>query len=374
MISSEKNELLTRVGPATPMGGLLRRYWMPIAGISQLDEQPIKPIRLMGEDLVLYRDLSGNLGLINRFCTHRRADLSFGMVESAGLRCSYHGWKFDAAGACVEQPYEDVVFFDRPNRRRPDSVGYPVQAKAGVVWAYLGPLPVPLIPEWELFSWSNGFAQVVISEIPCNWLQCQENSIDPVHFEWMHDNWGARLRDGQRASASPRHLRLAFEEFEYGYSYKRVREDSTEQDPSWTVGRVCLWPNAFFLGSHFEWRVPIDDENTLSVTWHFTHVPKEREPYDQPSIPTWVGPTHDSQGRWITTHVMNQDFTGWVGQGRIADRTREHLGASDSGIVMIRKRLMADLDAVAQGHDPKGIIRDPSRNVRIELPSRNGSR
>lgn len=97
---------------------------------------------------------------------------------------------------------------------------------------------------------------------------------------------------------------------------------------------MCLWPNAFFLGAHFEWRVPVDDENTLSVTWHFTHVPKEREPYLQDTIPTWIGPTHDEKGRWITSHVMNQDFVGWVGQGPIADRTKEHLGASDKGIVM----------------------------------------
>ncbi len=351
------------------MGSLLRRYWMPIAGVSQFDETPIKAIRLMGEELVLYRDLSGNFGLIDRYCTHRRADLSFGMVEKDGLRCSYHGWKFAGSGACVEQPYEDVVFFDRPERRRPKSVGYLVQVKGGLVWAYLGPQPAPLVPDWELFSWENGFAQIVISEVPCNWLQCQENSIDPVHFEWMHDNWGARMRDGHDAASSPRHLRLAFDEFEHGFTYKRIREDTGEQDPSWTVGRVCLWPNAFFLGSHFEWRVPIDDENTLSVTWHWTHVPKEREPYKQAAIPTWIGPTHDANARWITSHVMNQDFVAWVGQGRIADRTREHLGVSDGGIVMIRKRLLADLAAIDAGQDPKGVIRDPARNVRIELPS-----
>jgi 5,5'-dehydrodivanillate O-demethylase len=241
--------------------------------------------------------------------------------------------------------------------------------KAGMVWAYMGPQPAPLLPDWELFSWENGFAQVVISEIPCNWLQCQENSIDPVHFEWMHDNWGARLRDGVDTGVAPRHLKLAFEEFDYGFLYKRIREDSTEADPSWTVGRVCLWPNAFFLGSHFEWRVPMDDENTLSVTWHFTHVPREREPYRQQRIPTWFGPTHDAQGNWITSHVMNQDFVAWAGQGRIADRTKESLGASDQGIVMVRRRLLAELAAVDGGAEPKGLIRDPAKNVQVPLPS-----
>ena len=369
MFSEEKNRLVTRVGPGTPMGALLRRYWMPIAGVSEFDKNPVKPVRLMGEDLVLYRDLSGKFGLINRYCAHRRADLAFGTVEQDGLRCSYHGWKYEATGACIEQPFEDTFFATRPDRKRPALPGYPVEVKGGLVWAYLGPQPAPLVPDWEQFSWENGFVQVVLSEVPCNWLQCQENSIDPVHFEWMHDNWAARLRDGLAARKAARHLQLKFEEFEYGFLYKRIKDDSSEKDTAWTVGRVCLWPNAFFLGNHFEWRVPIDDENTLSVTWHFTHVPKEREPYKQASIPTWIGPTHDAQGRWITSHVMNQDFVAWVGQGRIADRSQEQLGVSDRGIVMVRNRFLAELDAVAAGAEPKALIRDPEKNVRIELPS-----
>lgn len=370
MLPEAKNRLLTQVGAGTPMGDLLRRYWMPVAGVSQFDEATsVRAIRLLGEDLVLYRDLEGKFGLVNRHCTHRGADLSYGMVERDGIRCSYHGWKFGPTGECIEQPFEDTFFAERPLRRRPGMAGYPVEVKGGLVWAYMGPQPAPLVPDWEQFSWENGFAQIVISEIPCNWFQCQENSIDPVHFEWMHDNWGARLRDGPEASDAPRHLKLDFEEFEHGFLYKRIREDGGEKDTSWTVGRVCLWPNAFFLGSHFEWRVPVDDENTLSITWHFTHVPKEREPYRQAAIPTWIGPTHDSQGRWITSHVMNQDFIGWVGQGRIADRTKEHLGISDKGIVMVRNRFFAELEAVAAGAEPKGLIRDPAKNVRIELPS-----
>lgn len=338
MLTEAKNRLLTQVGPGTPMGDLLRRYWMPVAGVTQFDDaNPIRPIRLFGENLVLYRDPEGKFGLVDRYCAHRGADLSYGMVEEGGIRCSYHGWKFGPNGLCVKQPFEDTALADRPLRRRPGITAYPLEVKAGLVWVYMGPQPAPLVPDWEQFSWENGFAQIVISEIPCNWLQCQENSIDPVHFEWMHDNWGARMRDPSTPNA-PRHLKLDFEEFEYGFVYKRIREDTSEADSAWTVGRVCLWPNAFFLGAHFEWRVPVDDENTLSVTWHFTHVPKEREPYLQDTIPTWIGPTHDEKGRWITSHVMNQDFVGWVGQGPIADRTKEHLGASDKGIVMVRNR------------------------------------
>ena len=134
--------------------------------------------------------------------------------------------------------------------------------------------------------------------------------------------------------------------------------------------KVCLWPNCFFLGDHFEWRVPIDDENMLSVTWSFIRVPREAEPYVQERIPAWHSPIRDAAtGRWITSHVINQDIVAWVGQGLITDRSKENLGASDRGVALIRRQLFADMDAVAQGRDPKGVIRDPIRNQRVKLPS-----
>ena len=175
--------MLTLVGPGTSTGNLLRRYWMPVAGVSEFDSRHTKPVRLMGEDLVLYKDLSGAFGLIDRHCAHRRADLSFGMTEKNGLRCNYHGWLFNEAGKCMEQPFEDPCFPDRNMKDRVSLRAYPVQAKGGMLWTYMGPLPAPLLPDWEAFSWPNGYSQVVLSEVPCNWFQCQENSIDPVHFE-----------------------------------------------------------------------------------------------------------------------------------------------------------------------------------------------
>ena len=371
MLTEEQNQLLTRVGPGTAMGSLLRRYWMPIAGVSEFESCHTKPIRLMGEDLVLYKDLSGNFGLIDRHCPHRRADMSFGMAEENGLRCSYHGWAFDASGQCVEQPFQDTVLPERNFKCSVKTLAYPVEVKAGLVWAYMGPLPAPCVPDWEPFSRPNGFTQIVISSIPCNWFQCQENSIDPVHFEWMHENWGKRLRDENDSTYAPKHLKLDFEEFEYGFVYKRVREGGDENHPFWTIGRVALWPNCFFLGDHFEWRVPIDDENTLSVTWKITHLPIDREPYEQQSIPTWTGPVKDANGEWITSHVMNQDFVAWVGQGRIADRTKEKLGLTDRGIVMMRRRFFDEMKRVAAGEDPKGTIRDPEKNKVVQLPIAN---
>jgi 5,5'-dehydrodivanillate O-demethylase len=175
---------------------------------------------------------------------------------------------------------------------------------------------------------------------------------------------------GAEGGYAPTHLQLAFEEFEHGFIYKRVTEDTDAQHPLWTIGRVCLWPNGFFLGDHFEWRVPVDDENTLSVTWSFIRVPREAEPFVQTSIPTWHSPIKDvATGRWITSHVINQDIVAWVGQGRIADRTRENLGASDRGIAMLRRRLLEDIDEVQAGRDPKGVLRAPAGEQPIFLPS-----
>ncbi|MCA1645070.1 MAG: Rieske 2Fe-2S domain-containing protein [Chloroflexi bacterium] len=320
MLKPEQNQALMEVGPGTLMGGLLRRYWTPFAAAAEMDKQTTKAVRLMGEDLVLYKDLSGNFGLVDRHCPHRRADLSYGWVEECGLRCNYHGWKFDHTGACIDQPFEEIAHPDAHFKDRITIKSYPVEARAGLLWAYMGPLPAPEVPIWEPFTWSNGFVQIVLSEIPCNWFQCQENSIDPVHFEWLHDTWGQRS-------------------------------------------------NCLFTGNHFEWRVPIDDGRTLSVGWFFDRVPEEMEPFRQERIPYWYGPVKDEQtGRWIESHVMNQDFIAWAGQGGVADRTQEHLGESDRGIILMRKRMLEEAEKVRAGGEAKGTIRDPKLARFVELP------
>ena len=368
MLSAEKNRQLTEVGPGTPMGEVLRRHWHPVAAVDALAREPIQPVRLLGEDWVLFRDRSGAYGLVERQCSHRRADLAYGYVEAQGIRCHYHGWQFAPDGQCIAQPYEDTVDPACRLRAKASLRAGHVRALAGLLWAYVGPLPAPELPDWEPFHWPNGFVQIVFAEVPCNWLQAQENSIDPVHFEWMHANWGRRLagRDGPPA---PKHLQLAFEEFEHGFVYKRISEDTDANNPLWTVGRVCLWPHGFFLGDHFEWRVPVDDTHTLSVLWSFIRVPNESEPFVQPEIPSWTSPIRRPDGRWITSHVINQDIVAWVGQGAIADRARETLGASDRGIAMIRRQYANDIDAVAAGRDPKGVMRDPAANHAVPLPS-----
>jgi 5,5'-dehydrodivanillate O-demethylase len=367
VLSAEKNRQLCEVGPGTPMGELLRRYWMPIGGASEFDRRAIKRMKLLGEDLVLYKDRSGNFGLLARNCPHRRADLSYGYVEDVGLRCNYHGWLMDRDGSVIEQPYEDTTNPGLNFKAKCHTKAYPVREVAGLLFTYMGPDPAPELPVWEPFTWSNGFREIVITEVPCNWFQCQENSCDPVHFEWMHDNWGARLQ-GATDNPASKHLKLEFDEFDYGFTYRRVREGQPDGSELWTVGRVTLWPNGFYLGSHFEWRVPMDDENTLNICWFFARVPKERT-YLQPRVPTWYGPTKDEKGRWITSHVINQDIIAWVGQGRIADRTQETLASSDRGIAMIRRRFFNEMVAVAAGRDPKGIIRDPDAAKCVPLPT-----
>ncbi len=364
MLTRQENDLLRQVGPGTPMGVLMRRYWHPIAAVAEMDDTPVKPVRLVGEDFVLYRDKAGAYGLLERHCPHRRADLSYGWVEEHGLRCSYHGWLFDETGRCLAQPFEEKAHPDAGFKDKISVKARHVRAKAGLLWAYIGEGPVPELWDWDRY-YDRGYKQVVFSTVPCNWLQCQENSIDPVHFEWLHSNWALRLKgeDGE----SPAHLRVGFDEFEFGFRYRRVRADTDEENELWTVGRVCLWPNALYTG-HFEWRVPIDDETTLSVGWFIDPVPGE-QPFEQEAIPYWSAPIRDEQtGRWITSHVMNQDFVAWVGQGVVSDRWNEHLGESDRGVIMVRKRFMDDLKTVADGGDPKGVLRDAGRNRMLPLP------
>ncbi|MDT7554408.1 MAG: 5,5-dehydrodivanillate O-demethylase oxygenase subunit, partial [Pseudonocardiales bacterium] len=156
MLSAEKNERLTRVGPGTPMGELLRRYWWPVATYDMATRVPVKR-RLLGEDLVLYRDGSGTVGLLAEQCPHRRAALWLGCTEEHGLRCGYHGWRFDADGRCLEQPGEpaESTFKDRIR-----ATAYPVQELGGLVFAYLGPLPAPELPRYDLFVWDDAWRDI----------------------------------------------------------------------------------------------------------------------------------------------------------------------------------------------------------------------
>jgi 5,5'-dehydrodivanillate O-demethylase oxygenase subunit len=352
VLNPEENRQLTQVGPGTPMGALLRRYWMPIAPVAELDERPTKAVRLLGESLVLYKDRSGRYGLVQARCPHRGADLSHGMVDECGLRCSYHGWLFGNTGQCLAQPFEDLV---DPEARFKDRIridAYPVESNAGVLWAYLGPEPVPVVPNWRNFH-RKGYKHLCFVEIPCNWLQVMENAFDQVHNEWMHDKWSFYIRDGEVPSDRWQVHRIIHREFDYGWTAE-VEYANADVFPD----RVILFPNYSCLGGGFEWVVPIDDANTLLVYQHCTRFYTEA-PFKQDTVPYWNGSIRDPQtGRLRTLPPRNQDVVVWVGQGVVADRTAEHLGRSDVGVIAYRKRLQEQVRVVASGCDPKGVVRN----------------
>ena len=382
MLSVQENEALTRVGPGTPMGVLMRRYWHPIAPTAELDEKPTKAVRLLGEDLVLYRDRSGTYGLLARLCPHRRVDLSYGIPEEHGLRCMYHGWMMDETGQCIEQPFEETVHPDGRFKEKVRTTAYPVESHFGLLWAYMGPLPAPVVPTWEPYAYEDGIANVAIVELPCNWLQCQENSLDPVHLEWLHGYWAevqrreAAVRMGEAPELVPivpkSHKKIGFTEFEHGIIKRRVAGDGTEEDHDWTVGHPALFPNILYVGDmvkcNFQYRVPIDDTHTNHITWFFYKSAPGHTVPKQEGIPYWYVPLFQPDGKLIPDLVNHQDFVAWITQGLNADRTLEKLGESDRGIIMFRKELREQMNIAADGGDPMNVFRDPEKASYIELP------
>ncbi len=186
MLTAEQNERYTRVGAGTPCGELMRRYWHPIAASAQLPEHGTKPVRILGESLVLYRDRRGRLGLVDDKCPHRRGGMVFGIPEEAGIRCAYHGWLFDGTGRCLEQPSEMIVDSASTFKDKIRIKAYPVEELGGLIFAYLGPEPAPLLPRWDYHVDEDLIREIGFAVIPCNWLQCMENGVDGTHVPYLH--------------------------------------------------------------------------------------------------------------------------------------------------------------------------------------------
>lgn len=184
MLTQEQNERLTKVGPGTPCGDLLRRYWQAICPAGEITEaNPKKRVRIMGEDLLVYRAADGEVLCIQEHCPHRRASLFYGFIEPGGIRCCYHGWKYDAVGQCIERPFEPGA----PDKIR--ARAYPVEELGGLLFAYLGPDPerAPLLPRWDVLVRDDGRRNIVVMPMhDCNWLQVQENTVDSVHTYYLH--------------------------------------------------------------------------------------------------------------------------------------------------------------------------------------------
>jgi 5,5'-dehydrodivanillate O-demethylase oxygenase subunit len=368
MITKEDNDALTQVGPGTPMGELMRRYWQPIAAATQLDENPVMRVKLLGESLVLYRDRNGGMGLVSDTCAHRRVNLVFGMPESEGIRCPYHGWLYDNTGQCLEMPSEPA---DSTFPQRIQIAAYPVQELCGLIFAYLGPQPAPLLPRWDLFVYDNVLRDIGFQVLPCNWLQMQENDVDPAHLANLHGRFSnyalERLgrSDLKRSGSRPLQPVGKWEEHEFGL---------LNLEPS---VRPAIFPNVNSFSTELMYRVPQDDTHTLHVFFSVYPMPPDRV-IEQPRIPYYIiPPSVDEEGLPIWSELDSnggQDAMAWIAQGPIVDRTQERLAESDRGIILFREMLRRQMKIVEDGGEPMNVFRDPAKNVCLNITPRDGTR
>lgn len=359
MISAETNRRLTQTGQGTPMGNLLRRYWHPIGTRVELEKDPVQPVRLLGENLTLFLSQRGEIGLVAERCAHRGLSLAYGIPQENGLRCAYHGWTYNPQGLCVDMPFEPACL--------PLKVtSYPVEELGGLIWAYLGPEPQPLLPRWELFVREDLCPKVSFKRLNCSWVQCMDNAMDPVHFEHLHGTYWSYLNrkhgTGRPAKAA-RHLKIDFDVFEYGAYKRRLLEDAGEDSDDWTVGHPMIFPNMVVvpagLTPGYQIRVPIDDTSTMHVIYS-----AGRPSPDQPQALQVERLTlnSDDQGLVAPLSPIEQDEMAWTGQGPVSDRTAEHLATSDAGVLLFRNLLLENIERVERAEDPLGVIRDPATN------------
>jgi 5,5'-dehydrodivanillate O-demethylase oxygenase subunit len=370
MLTHEENVLLTQVSRGTPCGELLRRYWHPVAAAAELtDEKPVRAVKILNEELVVYRNRQGEYGLVGEHCPHRLASLAYGRVDEEGIRCPYHGWKFDHTGRCLEQPAEppDGTFKDRIKH-----VAYPVQYLGGLIYAYLGPAPAPLLPRWDVLVWEHGRRWIVKeSIIDCNWLQPMENSVDPSHLYWLHGDT-ERIVPSLKTYAE----KHEFVRFQYGIRKRRTTlplatgGDSAVDDHPLLFPTVLRHVAPFNEGSghrhNLQIRVPVDDHHTQVFRVNFLPIDSERSP-ENASVPLRFVQLKTGPREYKMNMIPAQDSMAWETQGSRTDRTQEHLGVGDEGIIELRKLLREQIERVQRGLDPIGIIRDPAKNELIDL-------
>jgi 5,5'-dehydrodivanillate O-demethylase oxygenase subunit len=363
MFTQEENDLVTHVGPGTPAGELLRRYWHPVAFTTDLtDDQPTKFIRVLCEDLVLFKDKSGNVGLIQDHCAHRGASLLYGRVEERGIACAYHGWLYDTKGDCLECPAEPAGSkFHLTVKAR----AYPVQAFIGFYWAYLGPLPAPEIAKIDVWVRQDGRRKIGLRpRLDCNWFQAMENSADSAHLQILHQDATGRGR--------PENTTRGFIDEIAELDYYEVPEGLMKV-AAYKSGKVdahpLIFPNILRQGDGTHIRVPIDDEHTMIWDVRFVPTPdgslvQNEEPEVRPFRP-FKDPIdgHYPTARFRMDEVPAQDYMAWESQGPIANRTVERLATSDRGVVMYREMMLREIERVQQGHDPKWVIRDPNHEM-----------
>ena len=373
MLSKEENEFACRVGPGTPMGELFRRFWLPAMLADELPDADCSPVRLrlLGEDLVAFRDSNGKIGVVEAHCPHRGASLYFGRNEECGIRCVYHGWKFDVSGKCLEQPAEPeaIGFKDKIKH-----TAYPVERLGGLLWAYLGPEPRPLLPRWDVLVWEEGKRWIEKHEVyRCNWLQPMENSVDPSHLFWLHGETAHLV-----ASTSTRYEEEhSFIPFEYGIIKQRRTPGRKPGEAPKLDQHPLVFPITLrhvfrtlktdgTLRHNVQIRVPVDDAHTQVYVVYFTPNEIDRSPADGDTAWEYF-PIRDEKGEYRLEHVLVQDAMAWETQGAPTDRTQEHLGVGDEGIIILRKLLREQIETVRKGGEPLGIVRDPAQNQIIEF-------
>jgi phenylpropionate dioxygenase-like ring-hydroxylating dioxygenase large terminal subunit len=395
MLTKEENDLLTRTGPGTPGGDFMRRYWQPVALSAEIPAggAPL-PVRIMSEDLVLFRDDRGQPGLLGIHCAHRGADLSYGRVEDGGLRCIYHGWLYDRAGRCLEQPGEPTgsVFHERVRLR-----SYPCQEVAEVIFAYLGPGEPPLLPAYEVLQVPREHRWVTKYFNECNYLQANDGNADAAHVPVLHGflpgsdlaehhpKEGARGRargSGRQTSM----LDIDSEETDYGLRvYHKERDgngDVTVRVMNMVLPNLCAVPGGpagAGDGYLIYWHVPIDDEHS----WRYAIAFKRSAPMD-PDLgrrrTSVVTPdyrlTRNKANRYLQDReeMRTRTFAGlgeifivgdsWATEtpGPIQDRTQEHLGTIDRALIAWHQLLLGAVRACQEGRDPPHVVRSAAHN------------
>ncbi len=378
MLTKEDNDFLTRVGPGTPCGELLRRYWHPVAIAQDLSpEHPTKFVRLLAEDLVLFLDKSGNVGLLGDHCAHRSASMVYGRVEERGIACAYHGWLYDTCGNILETPPERNDAIIKSVKQK----AYPVRRFIGMYWAYLGPDPAPEIPRYDVWARRDGRRKIVVHpNLDCNWLQPMENSVDPAHLQVLHQEFIG----GQRQPVSTtRGFTDDVESFDFWIdpgtgTFMKKRTYKT----GYVEEHPVLFPNILRQGINTQIRVPIDDTHTAHIFVGFelsedgSISEDERDP-----LVSYLEPYKDPadkahpEAHYLMNSVLAQDHAMWETQGPITDRSVEHLSYSDRGVALFRKILKENIEKVQRGEDPLGVVRDPNHDIidtNLEAAKREG--
>ncbi len=372
MMTQQDNDELTRVGPGTPMGDVLRHYWYPVAFERELDEFPVKEVRLLGENWAVFKTPSGDYGIVDERCPHRGASLAYGIVEDAGLRCGYHGWLFNTAGECVE-------ILAEPDSSPKFRAGCGVRAgKAqllgGMVWVYVGEGTAPELPRYEAYV-MNGYRDIGHSMLPCNWLQIMENSVDPYHVEALHGNYFEFVARQQgtpmpESFVANKHEKVAFDPFDHGIIKRRLLEGQSEDSDDWKIGHPLVFPYKMWVGGNgvyqMQIRVPVDDTHTWAL-FYTVHAPDGLEFGEDLPVVDYEYQWIDDRGRHIVDYIEGQDVMAWVTQGLIADRVNEKITKSDVGILACRRMFKEAIEAVRRGEDPVAVVREPHDVIKLPL-------